>query len=39
MKVFKRDKKRFRKDNQILIIKVLKLKAELKLTALIKKDA
>ncbi len=39
VKVFKRDKKRFKKDNQILIIEVTKLNAEVKLAALIRKDA
>ncbi len=39
LKNFKRDRERFKKDNQILIIKVTKLKTEVKLAALIRKDA
>ncbi len=39
MKVFKRDRKRFKKDDQILIIEMTKLNAEVKLTTLIRKDA
>ena len=39
MKVFKRDRERFKKNNQILIIEVTKLNAKVKLTALTRKDA
>ncbi len=39
LKVFKRDRKRFKKDNQILIIEVTKSDAKMKLAALIRKDA
>ncbi len=39
MKVFKRDKERFKKNNQILIIEVTKLNVKVKLAALIRKDA
>ncbi len=39
LKVFKRDRKRFKKDNQILIIEVTKSDAEMKLAVLTKKDA
>ncbi len=39
VKVFKRDRKRFKKDNQILIIEVTKLNAEVKLAVLTRKDA
>jgi len=39
VKVFKRDRKRFKKDDQILIIEMTKLNAEVKLTTLIRKDA
>ena len=39
LKVFKRDRERFKKDNQILIIEVAKLNAEVKLVTLIRKDA
>ncbi len=39
LKVFKRDKERFKKDDQILIIEVTKSDAEIKLTALTRKDA
>ncbi len=39
MKVFKRVRERFKKDDQILIIKVTKLNTEVKLAALTRKDA
>jgi len=39
LKVFKRDKERFKKNNQILIIEVTKLNVKVKLAALIRKDA
>ncbi len=39
LKVFKRDRKRFKKNNQILIIEVIKSYAEVKLAALTRKDA
>ncbi len=39
LKVSKRDRERFRKDDQILIIEVTKLNAKVKLAVLIRKDA
>ncbi len=39
VKVFKRDRKRFKKDDQILIIGVTKSDAKVKLVTLIRKDA
>jgi len=39
LKVFKRVRERFKKDDQILIIKVTKLNTEVKLAALTRKDA
>ncbi len=39
LKVFKRDRERFKKDNQILIIEVTKLNAKVKLVTLTRKDA
>jgi len=39
LKVFKRDRERFKKDDQILIIEMTKSDAEMKLAALIKENA